>query len=167
MPLSRLADCISETKVELEKSSLPAPILAHAGDGNFHVCIFVDPKSPEQIAEAKQLSDRITLRALAMDGELVLLLHYTFFQMRFSHCLTVMQENVTCTQLPRAIKSGVVCVAGTCTGEHGIGVGKKEYLQKELGNEAMAAMWAIKDALDPKGILNPGKTLPPKSSCCN
>ena len=79
VPLSRLADCISETKVELEKSSLPAPILAHAGDGNFHVCIFVDPKSPEQIAEAKQLSDRITLRALAMDGELVLLLHYIFF----------------------------------------------------------------------------------------
>ena len=68
MPLSRLADCISETKAELEKVDLPAPVLAHAGDGNFHVCIFVDPNDPQQVAEAKRLSRNITMRALAMDG---------------------------------------------------------------------------------------------------
>ena len=68
VPLSRLADCVSETKAELEKVDLPAPVLAHAGDGNFHVCIFVDPNDPQQVAEAKRLSRNITMRALAMDG---------------------------------------------------------------------------------------------------
>lgn len=46
---------------------------------------------------------------------------------------------------------------GTCTGEHGIGIGKRELLIKEIGQEGMAAMKQIKKALDPKNILNPGK----------
>ena len=64
----------------------------------------------------------------------------------------------TCTHNP--------LLAGTCTGEHGIGVGKIESLRKELGEEAMVAMRSVKDALDPKGIMNPGKVLPPKTQCC-
>jgi len=50
---------------------------------------------------------------------------------------------------------------GTCTGEHGIGQGKQKYLTGELGAEAVQAMRAIKSALDPQGIFNPGKILPP------
>ena len=51
-------------------------------------------------------------------------------------------------------------VGGTATGEHGIGQGKREYLIAEHGEETVAAMRAIKDALDPAGTLNPGKIFP-------
>lgn len=46
---------------------------------------------------------------------------------------------------------------GTCSGEHGIGLGKKEYLVKEVGNEAVEVMRSIKSALDPQWLMNPGK----------
>jgi D-lactate dehydrogenase (cytochrome) len=52
-------------------------------------------------------------------------------------------------------------MGGTCTGEHGIGQGKQKYLVGELGGEAIEAMRAIKQALDPQNIFNPGKIIPP------
>jgi hypothetical protein len=55
-------------------------------------------------------------------------------------------------QIERAL-----AMEGTCTGEHGVGVGKKPYLVKEVGPEAIELMRDIKRAFDPQGLLNPGK----------
>jgi len=59
----------------------------------------------------------------------------------------------------RALAAG-----GTCTGEHGIGMGKREYLLDQSGAAAVRTMRALKQALDPAGILNPGKILPDQFS---
>ena len=53
-----------------------------------------------------------------------------------------------------------ITLGGTCTGEHGIGIGKRKYLQQEYGETAVQTMHLIKRLLDPKGIFNPGKVLP-------
>lgn len=54
----------------------------------------------------------------------------------------------------------VLALGGTITGEHGTGLSKRAYLEDQVGPRALAAMRAIKSALDPQGILNPGKVLP-------
>jgi len=50
-------------------------------------------------------------------------------------------------------------LGGTCTGEHGVGIGKKSFLNKEMGPGSMSLMQRIKYALDPQEILNPDKIL--------
>lgn len=56
-----------------------------------------------------------------------------------------------------------IAMEGTCTGEHGIGLGKRKYLEKEHGAVAVDVMRSLKMALDPHNLLNPGKILPPQS----
>src|SRR3546814_18553180 len=68
VPISRLAECIAQTHVDLETSSVPATILGHVGDGNFHVIFSIDPNAPEEMAEVEAINARIVERALAMDG---------------------------------------------------------------------------------------------------
>jgi D-lactate dehydrogenase (cytochrome) len=68
VPISRLAECISETQKDLASSFLPAPIVGHAGDGNFHVGFVLDPNDPKEMAEAKRLNQRLVDRALALEG---------------------------------------------------------------------------------------------------
>ncbi len=112
VPISRLAECIAETKRDLAQSSIPSALAGHVGDGNFHLIFMIDPESREEIAEASRLNDRMVARALEMEG--------------------------------------------TCTGEHGIGYGKIDFLVAEHG-EAISVMRSIKQALDPDDIMNPGK----------
>jgi D-lactate dehydrogenase (cytochrome) len=68
VPISRLAECITETKADLAQSPLPAPLVGHVGDGNFHLAILLDPENPAERAEAERLSHRIAERALALGG---------------------------------------------------------------------------------------------------
>ena len=114
VPISRLAECISETQADLEASTILAPLVGHVGDGNFHLIYFVDPDDEAEIAEAKRLNERMVMRALALDG--------------------------------------------TCTGEHGIGYGKLDFLQAEHG-EGVSVMRQLKQTLDPDNIMNPGKVV--------
>src|SRR5499427_3353017 len=68
VPISKLAQCISETKRDLEDSPIPSALVGHVGDGNFHLVFMLDPNRPEEIAEASRLNDRMVARALAMEG---------------------------------------------------------------------------------------------------
>ena len=60
-------------------------------------------------------------------------------------------------QLDRKIVARALALGGSCSGEHGVGLGKREFLEREHGAEALAVMRSLKTALDPNGILNPGK----------
>jgi D-lactate dehydrogenase (cytochrome) len=68
VPLSRLAECVSETHKDIEEAGLIAPIVGHVGDGNFHVVPLVDMDNPEEIARVEAFSDRLVERALKMGG---------------------------------------------------------------------------------------------------
>jgi len=114
VPISRLTECILETKRDIQASGLIAPVVGHVGDGNFHCCIMLDPEVEAEMTAAHDFSKRLVDRALAMGG--------------------------------------------TCTGEHGVGIGKIGSLQKETG-EAYEYMRRIKRALDPDNIMNPGKVV--------
>jgi D-lactate dehydrogenase (cytochrome) len=108
-----LAECILETRKELDEAKVVAPIVGHVGDGNFHVAFVIDTKNPAEIEQAEHLNEKIVMRALAMDG--------------------------------------------TCTGEHGVGYGKMQFLLAEHGGDAISIMRGIKKSIDPDHIMNPGK----------
>jgi D-lactate dehydrogenase (cytochrome) len=114
VPISRLAECIVKSKEDLDSSSLVGTLVGHVGDGNFHMVYLVDSDKPEELDEARRLTERVVTHALEMGG--------------------------------------------TCTGEHGVGIGKIPFLRAEHG-DALDVMRAIKHALDPQGLLNPGKIL--------
>jgi D-lactate dehydrogenase (cytochrome) len=115
VPISRLAECVHATTEEIEQASMPIPLFGHVGDGNFHLVILVDPKSPADMEEAKALNARLVQRALAMEG--------------------------------------------TCTGEHGVGLGKQASLRAELGEDVIGLMRDIKKLFDPDNLMNPGKVV--------
>ena len=114
VPISRLAECVVDTKKDNQDAPFPICLVGHAGDGNFHLIYVLDPDSPAEIEEARRLNERMILRALAMGG--------------------------------------------TCSGEHGVGIGKMKYLEIEHG-AGLEVMRTIKRALDPDNRMNPGKMI--------
>lgn len=114
VPISRLAQAVSETRADIAASGIPGPILGHVGDGNFHAILLIEPDNAAEKKIALDLSHRMVERALAMDG--------------------------------------------TITGEHGVGMGKLDFMQAEHGG-GWVVMGDIKKALDPRGIMNPGKVV--------
>ena len=78
------------------------------------------------------------------------------------HCLILFPDNDQAAlekawALDREIVAQGLALGGTCSGEHGIGLGKREFLEQEHGDGALSVMRALKATFDPKGILNPGK----------
>jgi D-lactate dehydrogenase (cytochrome) len=115
VPISRLAECLADTERDIADSGRMVPIVGHIGDGNFHLCIIVDPDNAHDIEVAEQMNHRLVARAIAMEG--------------------------------------------TCTGEHGIGYGKLDFMGAEHG-DALDVMRMVKRAMDPDNIMNPGKVIP-------
>jgi D-lactate dehydrogenase (cytochrome) len=68
VPISRLAECVDETKRDILASGLVAPIVGHVGDGNFHVQPLVNTDDPAEIAACEAFVDRLVKRALSMEG---------------------------------------------------------------------------------------------------
>ena len=95
---------------------LRIPCFGHAGDGNIHVNVMLNPDDPAEVARARQAE--------------------------------------------RLLFEGVVGLEGSISGEHGIGFAKAPFIALELSPEEIALMKRVKQAFDPRGILNPGKIFP-------
>ena len=68
LPISRLADCITETEQDIADHGLIGPIVGHAGDGNFHTLCLMDPDDPAEVALVEKFVARLNMRAIAMEG---------------------------------------------------------------------------------------------------
>jgi D-lactate dehydrogenase (cytochrome) len=112
VPVSELAGAVAHARDEAKALELDAAIIAHAGDGNYHVLFMLDPDDPRELEAAERLNAQIVDWALERGG--------------------------------------------TCTGEHGIGIGKIAYLEREHG-DLVPYLRELKRLFDPNGILNPGK----------
>jgi D-lactate dehydrogenase (cytochrome) len=115
VPLSELAAAVSFARRELERRGLVAGLVGHAGDGNVHLSLMVDPDDADEVRRSDELIELLVEDALARGG--------------------------------------------TCTGEHGIGLGKIHGLEAEHG-DLLPLMRGVKRVFDPNGIMNPGKVLP-------
>ena len=89
----------------------------HAGNGNIHTNLMVDPAVEGQLERSRQ-------------------------------CLSEVFDRV-------------IALGGTISGEHGVGLEKQPFVPREIDPATLAVMRRIKQDLDPNGILNPGKLLPP------
>jgi len=113
VPISRLAECVTQASEAATAAGMMHYIVGHVGDGNFHIAYLIDPKIPAERETAERLNHEVVQRAIEAQG--------------------------------------------TCSGEHGIGLHKMDFLVTEAGAGAIDMMRTLKRALDPKNIMNPGK----------
>ncbi|MBP9604081.1 MAG: FAD-binding protein [Chromatiaceae bacterium] len=117
VPVSRLGTFIEGVDRLGQEHAIRIVNFGHAGNGNIHVNLLVNPDDPEEMARADACLD--------------------------------------------AVFSLVIALEGTLSGEHGVGLAKRDHIHRELDPVILRLMHGIKHQFDPNGILNPGKTLPP------
>lgn len=120
VPVSRIADLIDALDQLANHHRIPIVNFGHAGNGNIHVNLLIDPDDADQMARADD-------------------------------CLS-------------AVFDLVISLNGSLSGEHGVGLEKRDFIERELDPAALGLMRAIKGLFDPNGILNPGKALPPSTT---
>jgi glycolate oxidase len=113
VPRSRLAELVEHIQEVARRHDLTIGTFGHAGDGNLHPTVVVDPADEDAVRRAHAAFGEIFARAIALRGSI--------------------------------------------TGEHGVGIVKLPYLERQLGSEQVALLRRVKAAFDPHGILNPGK----------
>lgn len=126
-----MPELVQETKQDLLASNLRSTIVGHVGDGNFHALILFHGE--QELVAVSDAVHRLIHRAMKLDGTCQFYSQFCIIQIH---------------QKPLHMIG---------TGEHGIGVGKKEYLIDELGVNTVELMRTIKRAVDPLNIMNPGK----------
>ncbi len=117
VPVARLGAFIEGVDRLGREHAIRIVNFGHAGNGNIHVNLLVNPDDPAEMSRATTCLDAIFSLVLALEG--------------------------------------------TLSGEHGVGLAKRDFVHRELDPVALRLMHGIKRQFDPKGILNPGKTLPP------
>ncbi len=116
VPVSRLPDLITGLETLAKKHAITIVNFGHAGNGNIHVNLLIDPDDPEQMHRAHACLDEVFSLVLNLNG--------------------------------------------TLSGEHGVGIEKRDFVDREIDAPTLDLMRAIKRQFDPNGILNPGKMFP-------
>ncbi|MGE3319870.1 MAG: FAD-binding oxidoreductase [Candidatus Berkiella sp.] len=116
VPISNIAELLDYTQELAKTFNIMIVNFGHAGNGNLHVNLLIDPHDPVQGPKAQEALNLLFDKVVALHGSL--------------------------------------------SGEHGVGIEKRDYISKELGPTNIALMKKIKAQFDPKGILNPDKLFP-------
>ncbi len=116
VPVSRIGAFIDGLERLSRDTGIRIVNFGHAGNGNIHVNLLVNPEDRDEMARAEQCLD--------------------------------------------AVFSLVIALGGTLSGEHGVGLEKRDFIAREIDAATLRLMHNIKRQFDPRGILNPGKSLP-------
>ncbi|MEJ2577156.1 MAG: FAD-linked oxidase C-terminal domain-containing protein [Gammaproteobacteria bacterium] len=118
VPVAHIPDLIEGLEGLARSHGIPIVNFGHAGNGNIHVNLLVDPENAPQMAALDPCLDAVFELVLRLDG--------------------------------------------TLSGEHGVGLAKRDFVDREIDPTTLELMRRVKSQFDPEGVLNPGKALPPR-----